>query len=285
MIAITGASGHLGKATLEFLATKTNPASLVAVARDTEKVSDLAAKGVNVRQGDYTDSASLVAAFAGVDKLVLISSAVLGEERVRQHTNVINAAKEAGVKHIFYTSAPNPSLTAHFTPAIDHFQTENLIKESGLTYTFFRNNLYLDVLPGILGDAAQSGKLYFPAGDGKVGFVLRADIAEGLANALITEGYENKVLEIGAPATYSFGDIATALSQSGKTVEYVDIPNEAYEAELQKHLPAQYAKMYAGMAEGIKQGDFDVPDATLEHLLGRKLVSLETFLNSLNVAA
>jgi NAD(P)H dehydrogenase (quinone) len=278
MIAITGASGHLGKATLEFLVAKTNPSSLVAVARDTEKVSDLAAKGVTVRQGDYTDSASLVAAFAGVDKLVLISSAVLGEERIRQHTNVINAAKEAGVKHIFYTSAPNPSLTAHFTPAIDHFQTENLIYESGLTYTIFRNNLYLDILPGVLGDAPQSGKLYFPAGDGKVSFVLRADIAEGLANALLSEGHENKVYEIGSPESYSFSDIAAALSQSGKTVDYIDIPNSAYEAELQKHLPAQYAKMYAGMAEGVKQGDFDVPDATLENLLGRQPVSLSSFL-------
>lgn len=282
MIAITGASGHLGKATLNFLLAKTNPSSLVAVARDTEKVADLAAKGVTVRQGDYTDSASLVAAFAGVDTLVLISSAVLGDERIRQHTNVINAAKEAGVKHIFYTSAPNPSLTAHFTPAIDHFQTENLINESGLAYTIFRNNLYLDILPGVLGDAPQSGKLYFPAGDGKVSFVLRADIAEGLANALLSEGHENKIYEIGSPESYSFGDIAAALSQSGKSVDYIDIPNSAYEAELQKHLPAHYAKMYAGMAEGVKQGDFDVPDATLENLLGRQPVTLTDFLKNLS---
>lgn len=281
MIAITGASGHLGKATLNFLLAKTNPSSLVAIARDTEKVADLADKGVIVRQGDYTDPASLVTAFAGVDTLVLISSAVLGEERVRQHTNVINAAKEAGVKHVFYTSASNPSLTAHFTPAIDHFQTENLLNESGLTYTIFRNNLYLDILPGVLGDAPQSGKLYFPAGDGKVSFVLRADIAEGLANALLSEGHENKVYEIGSPVSYSFSDIAAALSQSGKPVDYIDIPNSAYEAELQKHLPAVYAKMYAGMAEGVKQGDFDVPDATLENLLGRQPVTLTDFLKNL----
>ncbi|GAB3968998.1 SDR family oxidoreductase [Spirosoma terrae] len=282
MIAITGASGHLGKATLNFLLAKTNPSSLVAVARDTEKVADLAAKGVTVRQGDYTDRTSLVAAFAGVDTLVLISSAVLGDERIRQHTNVINAAKEAGVKHIFYTSAPNPSLTAHFTPAIDHFQTENLINESGLAYTFFRNNLYLDILPGVLGEAPQSGKLYFPAGDGKVSFVLRTDIAEGLANALLSEGHENKIYEIGSPESYSFSDIAAALSQSGKSVDYIDIPNSAYEAELQKHLPAHYAKMYAGMAEGVKQGDFDVPDATLENLLGRQPVTLTDFLKNLS---
>jgi NAD(P)H dehydrogenase (quinone) len=281
MIAITGASGHLGKATLEFLLAKTNADSLVAIARDPEKVADLASKGITVRQGDYGDSASLVASLAGVDKVLLISSSVLGEERVRQHANVINAAKEAGVKHIFYTSAPNPSPSAHFAPAIDHFQTENLLKESGLTYTIFRNNLYLDVLPGLIGDAAQSGKLYYPGGDGAISFVLRTDIAEALANALTSEGHENKVYDIGAPTAWSFGDIARALSQDDKFVEYIDIPNTAYEAELVKHLPAPVAKVYAGMAEGIKDNDFNQPDSTLEKLLGHQPVSLESFLKTL----
>jgi len=281
MIAITGASGHLGKATLNFLLTKTSPESLVALVRDPEKVTDLADKGVQVRKGDYNDSASLVASLAGVDKLVLISSSIIGEERVRQHINVINAAKEAGVKHVFYTSSPSPSANALFAAAIDHFQTENALKESGLTYTIFRNNLYLDILPMVIGDAAQSGKLYFPGGDGKTSFALRADIAEGLAIALTTEGHENQIYEIGSPTAWSFSDIAAALSHNGKTVEYIDIPNSAYEAELLKHLPAPIAKLYAGMAEGMKQNDFNKPDTTLEKLIGRPPVSLEEFLKNL----
>ncbi|MBD2704655.1 SDR family oxidoreductase [Spirosoma sp. BT702] len=284
MIAITGASGHLGKATLDFLTVKTNADSLVALVRNPEKATDLAAKGIHVRQADYGDYAALVAGLVGVDKLVLISSDALGDERVQQHTNVINAAKEAGVTHIFYTSAPNPSLDALFTPAIDHFRTETLIKESGLTYTFFRNNLYLDILPLVIGDAPQSGKLYYPAGDGKVSFVLRADIAEGLANALTSEGHENKVYEIGSPTAWTFGDIAAAVSESDKSVEYVDIPASAYEAELAKHLPAHVVGVYAGMAKGIKQGDFNVADSSLEKLLNRQPVTLETYLKSLNVA-
>lgn len=281
MIAITGASGHLGKATLEFLTDKISPSTLVAIVRDPQKASDLTKQGVQVRQGDYDDPASLVASLEGVDKLVLVSSSVTGEERVRQHANVINAAKEAGVKHVFYTSAPSPSPTALFAPAIDHFHTENLLKESGLTYTFFRNNLYLDILPMVIGSATESGQLPFPAGNGKVSFVLRADIAEGLANALISEGHENKTYEIGAPTAWSFVAIADVLSQAGKAVEYVDIPGSAYEAELSKHLPVPMVKMLTGMAEGIKQGDFNQPDPTLEKLLGRSPVSLPQFLQSL----
>ncbi|MFC5410794.1 SDR family oxidoreductase [Larkinella bovis] len=280
MIAITGASGHLGKATLEFLRTKTSPDSLVALVRDPAKVADLAAQGIQVRAGDYDDSASLVASLAGIDTLVLISSSVTGPERVRQHTNVIEAAKEAGVKHVFYTSAPKPSLEARFTPAIDHFLTEELLKESGLTYTIFRNSIYLDVLPGLVGNAAETGQLFYPAGEGKVSFVLRADIAEGLANALTTEGHENKIYEIGAPLSWSFKDIAAVLSQNGKTVEYIDIPTRAFEAELMKHLPAPVAKVYTGLAEAIKHNELNEPDPALENLLGRTPVSLAEFLKN-----
>ncbi|GAB3887007.1 SDR family oxidoreductase [Spirosoma agri] len=282
MIAITGASGHLGKATLDFLLTKTNPESLVAIVRDSQKVTEFADKGVSVRQGDYTDPASLVASLAGVDTLLLISSAVLGEERVRQHSNVIAAANEAGVKHVFYTSAPNPSLTSSFTPAIDHFHTENLLIGSGLTYTIFRNNLYLDVLPMVIGDAVQTGKLPYPAGDGKTSFVLRRDIAEGLANALTaTAKHENKVYDIGASTAWSFSDLAAGLGHDGTTVAYLDIPGSAYEAELAKHLPPPAVTIFAGMAEGIKKGEFDVPSSTLAELLGREPLSLDEFLKSL----
>ncbi|MFD2935723.1 SDR family oxidoreductase [Spirosoma flavum] len=281
MIAITGASGHLGKATLEFLLNKTSPESIVAIVRDPQKVTEFADKGVIVRQGDYNDQASFAASLADVDTLLLISSASLGDERVHQHSNVINAAKEAGVKHIFYTSAPNPSTTALFTPAIDHFRTENLIIESGLTYTIFRNNLYMDILPMVLGDAAQSGKLHYPAGAGKISFALRTDIAEALANALTSEGHDNKVYNIGATTAWSFSDVADGLSQNGKSVEYIDIPNSAYTTELEKHLPAPIAKMLAGMAEAMKQNDFNLPSPTLEQLLGREPISLEAYLKTL----
>ncbi|MVM35596.1 NAD(P)H-binding protein [Spirosoma sp. HMF4905] len=281
MIAITGASGHLGKATLEFLLMKTTPESIVAIVRDPQKITEFADKGVIVRQGDYEDQASYVASLTGVDTLLLISSAVLGDERVNQHSNVINAAKEVGVKHIFYTSAPNPSLESSFSPAIDHFRTETLLKDSGLAYTIFRNNLYMDVLPMVLGDAVQSGKLYYPAGDSKVSFALRNDMAEALANALTSEGHENQVYDIGANTAWSFGDIASYLSQNGKTVDYIDILGRDYEAELGKHLPPVVAKIFAGMAEGIKKSDFNVPSSSLTELLGREPVSLDAYLKSI----
>ncbi|QMW01275.1 SDR family oxidoreductase [Spirosoma foliorum] len=281
MIAITGASGHLGKATLEFLLRKTTPESIVALVRDPQKLADFADKGISIRQSDYADKASFVTSLAGVDTLLLISSAALGDERVTQHSNVINAAKEAGVKHIFYTSAPNPSLESSFTPAVDHFRTEALIKESGLTYTIFRNNLYLDVLPMVVGDAAKTGKLYFPAGDGKTSFALRRDMAEALANALTSEGHDNQIYDIGATTAWSFSDLANSISLAGTTVDYIDIPSSDYEAELAKHLPPVAVKIYAGMAEGIKKGDFDTPSPTLAKLLGREPVSLQDYFKTL----
>lgn len=281
MIAITGASGHLGQATLNYLLPQTSPDTLVAIVRDLTKATELTRKGIQVRQADYSDSQALLGSLAGVDILVLISATAQGDERVRQHANVINAAKEAGVTHIFYTSAPNPSPHSLFTPAIDHFATEQLIKASGLTYTIFRNNMYLDLfLPMVIGNATQTGQLRYPAGTGKISFVLRTDIAEGLANALTSTGHENKVYDIGAPTAWSFSDIATAISQPGNRVEYVDIPTDVYQTELQKQLPAPVVELYIGTAEGLKQNEFNQPTPTLEKLLNRQPVSLKAYLQT-----
>src|SRR5262245_41522675 len=139
MILVTTATGHLGTATIEFLLKKNVPASQIAgLVRDEKKAAAFAAKGITLRKGDYHDAASLEQAFKGIDTLVFICSGDM-VNRVSQHKNVVNAAKATGVKHIIYTSVLRASGTLKFTAGIDHFHTENLLKESGIPYTIFRN--------------------------------------------------------------------------------------------------------------------------------------------------
>jgi NAD(P)H dehydrogenase (quinone) len=146
----------------------------------------------DVAYGNYTDAALLEAAFSGVDKLLFISTSALGEERMLHHRNVVNAARGAGVKHIIYTSVIKPQALSNFAASPGHFHTEALIRESGIAHTFFRNNLYLDIVPFGFAGALATGALAHSGGNGRIGFVARADIAEGLATVLTTEGHRNR---------------------------------------------------------------------------------------------
>ena len=161
--------------------------------RDENKAADLKAKGVDVRVGNFRDAASLANAFNGIDKVLLISSSDL-EDRLGQHKNVIDAAKNAGVKHIVYTGVSmvdvNNSALKDFM--IDHYQTEDYIKASGMNYTFLQHNLYADVIPMFIGEKVLETGIFFPAGTGKVPFALRSEMGEAAANVLTGEGHENK---------------------------------------------------------------------------------------------
>lgn len=278
MILVTGANGNLGKAMIDFLLKKIEPSQIAALVRDSKKGEELKTKGIEIRIGDYFDYSSLVNAFKGIDKLLLISSGSL-EDRTKQHINAVDAAKEAGVKHIVYTSVVNPSPSSSFSAVQSHIETESHLKQSGITYTIFRNTLYLDVIPMLIGDAVQHGKIYYPAGEGKVGFAARVDMAEALANVISSRGHENKIYEITGSTPYSFHDIAKALSEATqKQIEYVDIPLDVMKEELVKiNLPPALIELYASMAKAIKQNELTYVDSSLEKLLGRKPVGLKEF--------
>jgi NAD(P)H dehydrogenase (quinone) len=282
LIAVTGASGKLGRATITFLLDRNVPATdIVAVVRDPAKVADLAGGDVQVRRGDYTDPALLESAFRGVEQLLFISTSALGEERMLHHRNVVRAARAAGVKHILYTSVVSPSPTAKFAASPGHFHTEALIRESGITYTFFRNNLYLDIAPFMFGSAVATGTLAYPAGSGRIGFIARDDIAEALA-AVLTQGeHANREYPITVShAPYSLHDIAAALGKAaGKTVSYSDVTPEVFRATLEKQgLPPPAVAMTVGLAEAVRAGEFDAASPELERFLGRPPVGLEAFL-------
>ncbi len=281
-IAITGASGKLGRATVQcLLKRQAPPASLVAVVRDPAKVSDLAAQNLQVRHGDYTDPASLEKAFGGIDKLLFISTSALGEERMLHHRNVVAAAKRAGVGHVLYTSVIKPSADAKFAASPGHFHTEALIRESGIAHTFFRNNLYLDIVPFLFAGAVETGTLTHSGGSGRIGFVARDDIAEALAIALTSPTPLRDAYAI-TPSRpcYGLAEVAAALGKAaGKTVQYNSVSPDEFRAVLEgRGVPPAGVAMAVALGDAIRAGEFDESSPDLERLLGRAPVALEAFL-------
>ncbi|GAA0892832.1 NAD(P)H:quinone oxidoreductase [Fulvivirga kasyanovii] len=283
MILITGASGHLGGLVIENLLKAVPASQIAAMVRNAEKASDLKAKGVDVRIGDYHNRASMEAAFKGVDKLLLISSNDFND-RLQQHKNAIDAAKNAGVKHIFYTGVAIKDINASpLKPLLaDHFQTEDYIRENGFTYTFLRNTLYFEVTPMFMGEQVLDNGVYFPAGDGKVAFATRADLAEATALLLSGKGIENKTFNLTGSEAVSFADIAQELSAlSGKEVAYNSPDPKEFEATLKQFgLPEGIVQMSVLFAAGMKNNDFENTDDTLEDILGRKPKTLPDFLKA-----
>ena len=279
-IAITGASGKLGGATIgHLLERNVAPSSIIAIVRDPAKVMELAARGVEVRRGDYNEPASLENALRGVDRLAFISSSSLGDERLLQHGNVVKAARATRVGHIFYTSVIKPAAQAHFAASPGHFHTEALIRESGIAHTFFRNNLYLDLVPLMFGSAVTTGKLAHNAADGRIGFVSRQDIAEALAVALSMNPVA-QVHDITAITPYGLADVAAGLGKaSGKQITYEPLSSEEFRGLLEGlGLPAPVVGMSVALGEAMRAGEFDVGSRDLERLLGRAPTTLQDFL-------
>lgn len=281
-LAVTGATGKLGRATLKHLVNRRVPAgSILPLARDLTKASDLAAQGMQVRQGDYTDPGSLDRAFQGADRLLFISTSALGEERMRHHRNVVDAAKRAGVKHIYYTSVIKPSPNANFAASPGHYHTEVLIRESGIPHTFFQNNLYLDLIPFLFGSAVDTGTLLHSAGEGRIGFVLREDMAEGIA-AVIT----SSTPPAGSYAftvdrqPYSLNDIAAALGKAhGKTIKYQSVSEQEFRGVLEEAgVPAPGVAMAVALGNAVRAGELDASSQDLATLLARPTVPLDEFL-------
>lgn len=282
-ILVTGATGNFGKATIDFLLKKGIEAkNISALVRDEAKAVDLAEKGIQIKIGNYDNYESLVAAFQGVEKLLLVSGTDLAN-RSSQQLNAVKAAKEAGVKHIVYTSFEGKNETETSPIAFlaqSHIDTDNAIKASGLHYTILRNNLYLEVLPMFLGEKVLESGVFFPAGEGQAAYVSRNDLAEATATILTSGGHENKEYATSNIENYSMNDITVTLSSiTNKEVTYLNPNTEDYQAALTNAgVPAEYIGMFVGFAEAIKQREFQTENSDLEKLLGRKPQSLTEFL-------
>ena len=282
IIAVTGATGKLGHAALQFLLTSgVQPETIRPIVRDLAKARGLVDSRFDVAYGNYTDAALLEAAFSGVDTLLFISTSALGEERMLQHRNVVNAAKGAGVKHIVYTSVVKPQAEAFFAASPGHFHTEALIRESGIPYTFFRNNLYLDIVPFLFGAALATGTLTHSGGEGRIGFVAREDIAEALARVLTSARHLNREYPITVGREcYGLQEIAAELGHAtGKRIAYQPVSPGEFKAALeQAGLPPPVVGMSVGLGDAVRAGEFDLSSPAFAELLGRPPLTLKDFL-------
>ena len=278
MLLITGANGNLGSLTIDFLLKKDPSADIAGLVRSEEKGSDLQAKGVEIRIGDYTDYDSVQAAMRGIDTLLLISSDSL-EDRVKQHENAINAAKQAGVQQIFYTSIVQADkLLGPLSP--DHHETEKLLKASGIPYTIYRNTFYGEFLPLFLGPALQTGEWHFPSGGEKINLALRTEMAEALANSLKDPAkHKNNVYEITSKKAYTLPEIAGLVSEAtGKEITYHDLTVAEFKNRLEEAgLPDEAVMMSTGVAATFVNGGLDYTDDALERLLGREPADIASF--------
>lgn len=283
MILVTGATGALGAATIDFLLKKRPTNQIAALVRDEAKAAPLKEKGIEVRIGDYNDVPSMVRAFQGVDKLLFVSSNDI-ENRSQQHLNVVEAAKQAQVGHVVYTSFMRQNETESSPIAFiakSHLDAEQALKTAGLPYTLLKNGLYMDLLPIFLGQQViETGVVFQPAGEGKTAFVLRNDLAEATANVLVSEGHEGKEYELPGSVAVSYDEVATILSElSGKPISYVSPTQEVYHSEMTKvGVPEPYVHMFGAFAEAIRQGEFESTGGDLPGLLGREPVTPATYL-------
>lgn len=267
---VTGASGQLGRLTVRaLLEGGITPSDVVATARDTDTVADLAELGVVVRRADYTDPSSLKEAFVGVDRALLVSSSAVGE-RVAQHANVIEAAKEAGVELLGYTSVTHAD-TSEMVLAQDHRQTEELLAASGLATVLLRNSWYLENYTGQVATALEHGVVLGAAGEGRVSAATRADFAAAAAAALVAEDQAGRVYELGGDTAFTLAEYAATLSaESGTEVAYRDLSAaELTKALVGAGLPEPFAALLADSDLGIARGELLADTGDLARLIGR----------------
>lgn len=270
-IAVSGATGQLGRLVIDKLKQKVATDNIVGLVRNTEKARDL---GVAVRVADYTQPATLEAALADIDTLLLISGNEIGQ-RATQHANVINAAKKAGVKRIVYTSL----LRADRSPlnlAPEHVQTEADLKASGLQYTILRNGWYTENYTGSITPALANRAFYGSAGDGKIASAARADYAEAAVVALTNEAHSGITYELAGDNAYTLAELAAEISsQTSKDIPYVNIPEADYAAALKgAGLPEGFAAAIASWDVGASQGALFDDGRQLSKLIGRPTTSL-----------
>lgn len=280
---VTGASGYLGRRVVELLLAA-NAATIIATTRTPDKLADFSAQGVIVRHADFDQPDSLTKAFAGVDRLLLISTDALGEPglRLKQHQTAVKAAEEAGVSHIIYTSLINPGPDSAVLFASDHYGTEEALAASQLNWTVLRNNLYADLLLFSLNQAVQMGQLFSAAEEGKIAYVTREDCAQAAAAALLSSFNGRRTLNITGPEALSQADLANIATQlAGKPITYVPLELDVLiQNMVAAGLPQPIAETYASIDTATAQGQFAAVSSDFAALTDRKPTAVAKFLTA-----
>ena len=276
MIAITGATGHLGRLVITALLKKVPPSGIIAVVRNVEKAKDLTALGVQVRVADYNQPQAWDDSLKGCDKVLLISASEVGK-RVKQHRSVIDAAKRTGVKLLAYTSILRADTSPLGVLGAEHKETEGLIRASGVPFTLLRHSWYIENYTAGIANALAQGAIYGCAGEGRISAATRADYAEAAVVVLTTENQAG-VYELAGDTAFTMTELATELSrQSNKKVGYVNLSEAEYKNVLVKAgLPEPIAAMVADSDTGISKGGLFDDGRQLSKLINRPTTLLAT---------
>ncbi len=283
-ILVTGASGYLGTAVIETMLKTIPPNQISTLSRKKETQKEFEANGFNSFLGSYDDSTSIENALREVDTVLLISSGDQGD-RMQEHKNVVDKAKKLGVKGIAYTSrCLHQRSTLVNKLMLEHFETEDYIKASGMGYTFFRNILYMDLIPLFIGgQVALERGIILPGGEGKVSFALRSEMGEAIANVLMREDCTDKIYNLTGDKAYSFHEIAVILTDlSGREVQYTSVDETVFAEILkQRNIPKPVIQKMINFISDIRQNQEADIYNDLENILGRKPTDLKVGLKQL----
>lgn len=285
-VLVTGASGQLGRSVINHLLDtfKVPAARIIATTRTPANLADLAARGVDVREADFDDHASLAKAFKGADRVLVISTnelAIQGKRR-EQQLAAVAAAKQAGVAHLLYTSLPDPEPGSPIVFAPDHYDTEQAIKATGIPYTILRNSWYDENLFMSLPQTLASGHWYTSAGDGRISYCARDDMAAAIAGALASGAKESTTYTLTGPKAYTVAEVAALVTEvTGKPIQVIQLSDEALtEGMKAAGLPEPIARLLVSFDAATRVGGLGMVTDSVEKLSGRKSVSLKQFLET-----
>lgn len=283
---VTGASGQLGRSVINHLLDtfKIPAARIIATTRTPANLADLAARGIDVREANFDDHASLAKAFKGADRVLVISTnelAIQGKRR-EQQLAAIAAAKQAGVAHLLYTSLPNPEPGSPILFAPDHYDTEQAIKATGIPYTILRNSWYDENLFMSLPQTLASGHWYTSAGDGRISYCARDDMAAAIAGALASDAKDSTIYTLTGPKAYTVAEVAALVTEvTGKPIEVIQLSDDALtEGMKAAGLPEPIALLLVSFDAATRVGGLGMVTDSVEKLSGRKSVSLKQFLET-----
>lgn len=287
MIIVTGATGTLGSQIVRRLLERVTADHIGVSVRDTGRAADLAALGIRVRHGDFTDPATLVDAFEGAEQVLVVSSDTHGDDAVTQHVAAFDAAREAGAARVLYTSHQGADPHSLFAPMPDHAATETRLAGLGVPFTSVRNGFYASTIPFLLGPALTTGEILAPA-DGPVSWTTHADLAEAAAMILVGgPDIDGVTPPLTAPAAYDLEDCARILSElTGRAIRRTVVEDDDYTTGLvARGVPEGVATMLLGIFRASRRGEFAATDPTLERLLGRPAESVRAVLRNVVAAA
>ncbi|WP_354702231.1 hypothetical protein DSM112329_02586 [Paraconexibacter sp. AEG42_29] len=275
LIGVTGATGGIGGRVAARLAAAGVAQRLIV--RDAARAPELDGAEVRAAPGGYGAAGQFAAALEGVHTLLLVSAAE-APDRLEQHRSAVGAAAAAGVRHLVYVSFLGAAEHATFTLARDHHHTEAAIRDAGLPFTFLRDSLYLDFVPGLVG---PDGVLRGPAGKGQVGAVARDDVADAAVAVLTGSGHEGRTYDLTGPEAFTLADAAELMADhSGKPIAFHnEALQEAFESRMDPEVPDFMIDAWVTTYLAIKEGEFATVSTAVKDLTGRDPVGLREILD------